>query len=393
MSNANNYVDATGLHTQTYNNIVTVLQNGIKTIYGPSVNLSTSSPDAQWINLLAQPISDTLDAIRQVYASFDPDQAVGVVLDQRCAINAVVRSGATYTLTNVTLTITANATLPGLDLFPSAPFTVQDQTGNLFFLVTTSVLAPGDQVCLFRAAVIGQIETIPNTITTVTTVTFGVGACNNPDSALYTGVNQETDVALRIRRAQSVAMPSQGYLPGLQGALQQLPGVINARVYENDQWEFDEYGIPPKSIWVIVEGGDSNEIANTIYIYRNAGCGMKGSVVVTITQVNGLPFNILYDLPVFENLWVSMAVESLDPTQPLDATAIKNLIYNNTTYGINEPADYTELTTLVKNAFPQAVVLQGGVGFNNVTFSPFIYPTSIAGIFALSLNRILITVV
>lgn len=382
-----NYIDSTGLHTQSYNDLVTQLQDGMKGIYGPTINLQPNSPDAQLLNLFALVQTDQINCITQVNAGFDPNQAVGVVLDQRCAINGIVRKGATYTLTNVSVTCTATVTLAGLDSL-AAPFTVQDLTGNQFVLVTSAAFPVGTTVAVFRALKPGQIETIPNTITTITTVTLGVSGVNNPDSALYTGTTQESDVALRIRRAQSVSLPSQGYLAGLQGALLDLEGVVDAEVYENDTNVTDANGIPPHSIWCVVEGGDNTAIAEVIYNKRNAGCGMKGSINVTVPQVNGFDFVVSFSPPTFENLWVELAVESLDPDITVDTVAIQNLIYDSISYKIYEPADYTAITTIVKNEYPWAVVVTGGVSNDGITFEPFLYPSTLAGIFVLSLPRI-----
>jgi len=388
-----NYVDSTGLHTQSVTEIVTTLSDGFRGIYGANINLNANSPDAQMINLFAQALIDTLESIAQVYNSFNPDTAVGVVLDQRCAINGVIRKGASYTRTNVVVTTDRNVTLSGVDTNPTNPFTVQDLTGNKFALETTVSIAAGNHTLEFISVVPGQIETIPNTITVITTVTLGVTAVNNPDSAISTGQNQETDIELRLRRTQAVALPSQGYLPGLTGALLGLNNVIDVKVYENDTSATDIYGIPSHSIWAIVDGGDNTEIAQVIYNKRTAGCGMKGSVLVSLPQVNGTDFVVKFDRPVYENLYISLTIESLSPTHLIDPDYLKQIIYDQISYTIYQPADYTAITTVVKEADSYAVVISGGVSNDGITFEPFLYPASLSGRFLLSLSRINITVI
>ena len=47
-------------------------------------------------------------------------------------------------------------------------------------------------------------------------------------------------------------------------------------------------GQPAHSIWVIVEGGTDADIADIIYLYRNAGCAMKGDEAeVDVVQLKG----------------------------------------------------------------------------------------------------------
>jgi hypothetical protein len=46
---------------------------------------------------------------------FDPDNAVGVVLDQRVAINGIQRQAGTYTVTPITVVTSQSVNLYGLD--------------------------------------------------------------------------------------------------------------------------------------------------------------------------------------------------------------------------------------------------------------------------------------
>lgn len=391
---SNNYVDSTGLHTQTVGELVAALEAAFKQIYGPSINLNVNSPDSQMINLFAQAVGDTLDCVTQVYNSMNPDAAMGVVLDQRCAINGVTRRGASFTRTNVEITVDRPLTLQGLNDAPDAPFTVQDLTANKFGLeVTTSFPSAGTYTREFISLVPGAIETMPNTITVVTTITLGVTAVNNPDNAITTGTNQETDPALRFRRTASVALPSQGYLEGLTGALLTLDNVTDVKVYENDTSVIDEYGIPPHSIFAVVDGGSNAEIADVIYNKRNAGCGMKGDVVVIKSMINGFNMPIKFQRPTYENLYIRMTLTSLEDTHIIDEEYIKQYLFENIVYKIFEPADFTTITAAVRAADQYAVVVNGGVGFNSVTYTSYLYPNSISSRFLVSTARIDVIVV
>jgi uncharacterized phage protein gp47/JayE len=334
-----------------------------------------------------------LDSIVQVYNGFSPDSAVGAVLDQRCAINGVIRGGATFTRTNATLTTTQSVTIEGIDTNPTSPFTIRSTTGNNFALAETISLLAGSHVLEFISVTPGLIETVPNTITVIATVTAGVSAVNNPDSAISTGVSQETDVALRIRRTNSVASPAQGWLPSMTGNLLAVDNVIGVKVFENDTDTTDSNGIPAHTMWAVVDGGSDLDIGKVIYRIRNAGCGMKGSEEVTIVQVNGFDFTVLFDRPVYENLYISLTITSLDSNHLIDPDYLKQVIYDSIVYTIYQPADYTAITTVVKEADPNAVVTSGGVSKDNITFSPFLYPTLLNGRFLNSIPRITITVV
>lgn len=391
---SNNYIDATGLHTQSVPEIVAALEASFREIYGDAINLEVNSPDSQMINLFAQAVGDTLDCITQVYNSFNPDLAVGVVLDQRCSINGVVRRGATFTRTNVTIVVDRPVTLTGINTDPTSPFKVQDLTANIFSLEeTVSFPSAGSYVVGFISDVPGAIETVPNTMTVITTVTLGVISVNNPDNATTRGVNQESDVSLRLRRQQSVSLPSQGYLSGLQGALLSLDNVLDCKVYENDTSIINSFGISPHSIYAVVDGGDDDEIATTIYNKRNAGCGMDGDTIVLVPQVNGFDIPIKFQRPAYEDLYIQLTVTSLEPTHLIDEEYIKDYLFDALNYIIYEPADFTTITALVRQADPLAVVAAGGVSADGLTFDPYLYPASIASRFLVSTSRINVIVV
>lgn len=387
-----NYVDGLGLHTESLTEIIDALELGFKNIYGTDINLNSNSPDAQMINLFAQAKVDLLECIQQVYASFDPNQAVGSVLDQRCSINGVKRRGSTFTRMSVTVTTDRVLTLLGKDTSTS-PFTISDGSGTMFVLEETSALVNGANSLIFAAQEAGNVECLPNTITTIETITLGVISVNNPSSPITQGIDEETDAQLRTRRQQSVSLPAVGALDATQAAIFQVDDVLDAIVYENVGNATDSNGVPAHSIWAIVDGGLDADIAAAIYSKRNSGCGMKGDEQVSITQVNGVPFVVKFDRPVYENLYASLTITSLDPAHAIDDEWLKQQIFANILYKIYQPADFTAITTLVKTLDPLAVVTAGGVSKTAGSYVGYVYPTSIQNRFIMSTTRIAITVV
>lgn len=390
-----NAIDSTGIQTQTTPEIIAEILDGtpdypgMRQIYGADINVAPNSPDGQMVNIVAQAKTDVLEFITQAYNSFDPDLAVGVALDQRCAINGVVRKAGTYTLTNVTVTADRALTLDGLNDESANPFTVQDSAGNQFQLVDTEIIASaGVYVLAFRAAALGAVETVPNTITTVVSITLGIVGVNNPNPATSTGVNEESDNALRIRRQNSVALPSIGYFSGLVGALQNIDGVLQASVFENVTNSTDSDGIPAHSIWCIVLGGESGDVANVIYLKRNAGCGMKGAASVSVIQLDGSTFNVQFDRPTDEDLYISLDIAAISGT--IDEDFIRAEILRLLSYGINQPADTTTISCLVRQISPNASTSNEGVSNDGIAYVSLLQTSSKNRIFALAADRITI---
>lgn len=387
-----NYIDETGLHLQTRDEIVTELENQFKAIYGADISLAPNSPDRQMIEIFAQAKMDILELAADVYASFNPDEARGRVLDARGSINGVARSVATYTKVMVNVTLDREVALKGADNF-SSPFTVANGSGTQFYLEESQTLPAGVHSLSFRAAELGAVDVTAASLTTIVSVTLGVTATSNPAVPYQSGVNEETDSQFRTRRRAAVALPSQGYLQGIQGALRAVDGVTDCVVYENVTTVTDAFGIPGHSMWAIVDGGDEDEIAQTIYVKRNAGCGMRGDEVVAVPQVNGTALNVRFDRPVYADLHMKFTVTSLTPLHAIDAEYLKNKIFEQIVYGIYQPADLTAITTLLKSLDPLIVVTTGGVSGDDVTYESYLYPDTIQTRWLVSTSRIDFTVI
>lgn len=357
-----NSIGVNGLEVQTQAELVAQLTAGFQTIYGADIDLDSDTPDGEMMGLFIQAVLDLSDLLVQIYNTFDPDNAIGVVLDQRVAINGIQRQAGTHTVTNVTLTISQALNLFGVDQEDEPVFIVSDNAGNQFELQDSqNILAPGTYVFSFQAVDPGAVLTIPNTITVPVTVVLGVTAINNPSPATSTGLNEESDDQLKVRRQKSVSLASTGYLAGLYAALRNINGVTSVFVYENLTGATDGDGIPSHSIWVIVAGTAEPElIAQAIYTKRSAGCGMFGDEVFTITQIDGTPFQVKWDLVTSQNLFIAFTVSSIDGINRPNIAAIRSGLPANFVPEVNQEVDINRLATAVQELDPNALVTNAG---------------------------------
>lgn len=355
--------DENGLQTATAPELLESLQTAFKEIYGEDILLDSSTPDGQWLNILVQKGVDVRGLLMQLYNSFNPDNAQGAVLDQRCAINNVFRKAGTFTTVNISITTDRSLTLQGVDDQYNNPeatgFTVQDNEGNRFVLVNTQTLSAGTTSVLFRSETLGNVVVLPDTITTPVTIVLGVISVNNPTAATAIGTNEESDADLRTRRRQSVAISSYGYLNGLQAALLQLDGVNDAKVYENYTSLTDANGIPPHCIWVVMDGGSSADIAETIYDKKSVGCDMKGDITYTITTPALTQFVARWDEADVTPLYIKFTIQPSTSGITFDTDAIETYIDSNLSFKIGEAAETSTITTLAQEAIDSV----GGQGY------------------------------
>lgn len=394
-------LDAQGLQVKTFDEIQADLETGYRQIYGADINLDQNSPDGQLIGILAQMGADIRELIVQVNNGFNPDRAVGRVLDERVPINLISRIGGTYTIQPVSITVNATVTLQGLDEDFNDPngtgFTVQDNAGNEFILIDTDTLTAGTHSLNFRAKQIGQVETVLNTITNQVTVVLGVTAVNNPSAALEVGVNQETDAQLRVRRQRSVALNANGYLNGLLGTVLSLDGVTDAALYENVTNDVDADGIPAHGIWLIAEGGASSDIAQAIYEKKSYGANMKGAVEVNIETASGAIFVAKFDRPTAADLYIRFEIQQTVDDHVFNEAYIKQYIADNLSYNIGQSADTAQVTV----AALAGIAGQGGGGVpinveisdDGVSWADFLETAELDEKWTLDVANITITIV
>lgn len=357
-----NSFTADGLTVNTLQEVIDNFNAGLQAIYGADINLDSNSPDGQAVNIYAQSIEDILELIVEINNGFNPDRAIGRILDERCAINNIARAGGTFTIQPIEIVTSATVTLAGLDAafndINGAGYTVQDNAGNQFILIDTVTLTPGTNTVSFRAQQIGEVLTTVDTINNQVTVVLGVTSVNNPSGPLSIGQNEETDAQLRIRRSKSVSINSSGYLNGLLGVVLALAGVSEAAIYENVTNITDSDGIPAHGIWLIVEGGANTDIANAIYAKKSYGANMKGDVVIDITTASGNIFQAKFDRPVSEDLYIKFDCQATSTPIAFDEVAIKQHIVDNLIYGIGAYASTAEVT----DAAQAAILATGGTG-------------------------------
>lgn len=396
-----NSIDSTGLTIDTAAEITADLVSGFQGIYGTDINVDSNSPDGQRIGIYTQIIIDLLELLQSVNSSFDPDQAIGALLDQRVTINNIQRAGGTYTIQPISITTNTTVKLQGLDSNFNNPngvgYTVQDSSGNKFILENTTTFTTGTTVANFRAQTIGAVNVPTNTITIPVTIVLGVVSVNNPSAAISIGQNQETDAQLRTRRQQSVALASNGYLNGLLGTILGLNGVTEAVLYENTTNSTDANGTPAHSIWLVVAGGSSSDIANAIYNKKSYGASMRGAVTYPITTASGSIFTAQWDVPIAEPLYIAFTIKTTTPGFVFNQVNIKSSMASALIYKIGQFAETSSITTAAINA----IAAQGGGGVpvlmtisnDGITYTDYLATTTPQYEFTVSTANISITVI
>ena len=273
------YIDETGYHYPTYNDIIEQLVDDMQTIYGSGIYLGNDSQDYEMLSKIAEKIYDTYQAVELAYNSHSPVTAIGTGLDCVVAINGIARKQATKSIVTLTLTGTAGTIIEnGL---------VADANGIMWELPETVQIGAGGTVdAQATCRDYGTVAAAANSVNKIMTPVYGWESVTNAAQATI-GTIVETDSELRARQAVSVALPSKSILEGLRAALKALPEIGRCELYENTGSTTDANGIPGHSICAVIEGADDQDIAETIIRRKSPGCGTYGSTSVSVSDESG----------------------------------------------------------------------------------------------------------
>lgn len=358
-------ITANGLQVDSYDTILTSLQNSLNAIYatdGNLINFGSETPDGQLTNIFAQAGSDMRELAQEVYNSFDPSKCSGRVQDSRYALNYIFRNGGTYTIQNIDITVNQTVELQGLDSnynsATAAAYTVSDNAGNLWYLIDSVTLQSGTHSLAFRSQNMGLVQPVIGTITTQVTTVLGVTSVNNSVAPTTLGTEQESDPQFRVRRERSTAVRGQNNLDSLEGQLLELEGISDAKLWVNNTAETDSTGTAPYTVWVIVEGGANSDIASLIY-ENSCGLPTRGEISVDVPSVSGQIFKTSFDRANPVPLYIRFDFQLTEDLETIDLSGIKNTITENLTYSLNETAE----TSKVTEAAADAIEINGGGGY------------------------------
>lgn len=371
------------LTNDSLSTIVTRLTNEFKKIWDKDINVEQNSHDGQEINIRAQKEKDEGDVLIKIYNATKLDSAEDVDLDAICYTGALIRrkKGQAAIVDVVVTTLNDSITLSGLDS-TGITFKVANTAGSTFSLISTTLLeTAGDHTLSFQSDTSGNVEIEPNSVNSISTPVFGVDSVNNPAKQRIDGIERENDSSLRRRYKVAITAPSLGYLDGLVSSILEVNGVVSCKVYENDTESVDSNGISPKSLFIIVEGGNDQDIAVAIAKKKGAAAGMytrdnEGKVEEVVELPGTQPKDIFFQRPNLVNLKIKIVVEEGEVKNSLAETACLGV-----KYGLGETAkvqDYYDAINTIDGYIASSVLISDDDG---ETYNSFIKPNDIVDVF------------
>lgn len=286
----------------------------MRAIFGPGINLDPDTVDGQTLGIFAESISNLDQLAEAVYLALNPQTASDVFLSRLVELNGIRRIPGAYSTVALTCGGTQGTTIPAGSLVKHVT------TGASFQTLADAIIGgSGTASVAAQATAYGATLAPSGTLTKIDTPIYGWQTVTNALEAIP-GRLEETDEQLRIRRALSTATPAQSIIDSIYGAIANLTQVRNVKVWENPTHAVDVLGLPPHSIYTVVEGGADADIGKMLWLKKTAGTTLVGTTSVSVADTQGNPHSMLFSRPGYTDVYVTANL-SLRPGWPADGAA------------------------------------------------------------------------
>jgi uncharacterized phage protein gp47/JayE len=204
---------------------------------------------------------------------------------------------------------------------PSGTIIQTDSVDTYRFVTTSTSILPAGQTSVdvnIKAEEGGVKYNVgANTLTVMPNPPTGIESVTNPADT-NGGTERETDTELRRRAKKELGSGSRASQEALIRAARRVQGVIAASIFANDQDSVNTVdGLEPHEVEVVVEGGNSNEVAKALFEAKAAGDVFVGGVhgvevAETVSLSNGQTKEISYSNPDEVQIYVDVDIKVTD---------------------------------------------------------------------------------
>lgn len=250
--------------------------------FGLDLDVSPETPQGVLITAETEARDAVVRNNAELANQINPDISGGVWLDAIWALTRGKRRPATRSqLSGVTL-----GGIPGTIITAGSRAAVSG-SGDLFETTATVILDAGGAATVNMQSVeFGPIAAPAGQLVQVATSILGWETINNPSSATL-GSLQESDIAARARRRNTLALQGVALPEAITSRLYAVDGVRSVAFRENVTdvaATIDGILIGPHSIYVCVQGGTDADVAQALLETKSLGAGWTGTTTVNIVE-------------------------------------------------------------------------------------------------------------
>lgn len=360
-------ITATGYNKKTLQDIIAELEKYYKQqeVFGTDLDFTQQSDFYQLIYPIAQMIAEAWELDENNFYSQSPIGAEGNGLRYLGKIIGISAKQATRARGIIRIAGVQGTQIP-------QGFLIASETLITFRTLTDVTITINGYVDVeIECIESGAKGNVPaNTITKVINPRLGISSVTNT-LATEGGQDAESDLEFRQKFESATKGMGGSTTDAIRNEILKLQAVESCVVTENDTDNIVD-GINPHSIFILVKGGNNQDIANAILKSKAAASGTTGNIQVTATDTQGVTHTYYINRPVDVDIYVKATITK-NYNYPADGdTLIKNAIieYINT-LKIGEDVVIYKLITYIANKGVEGVEdIQVQLSKDNATFTP-----------------------
>lgn len=264
--------------------VLETVQNEYIEALGNDLSLEESTPQGRLIDAETTARVSTINFNATIANTLiNISRSTGSILDAWASNFELYRNGATSSRVTVEVTGVPDTVIPADSQASTSDGVIWLAESEIIIDDTGS--ATGTFVCSNTGAVELGANELTNIVASSTTGINGWETITNP-SAATPGSEEESDASLLSRLLNSI-FNGTALFGNYASACYKVDGVLDVFTYDNPngyELILDDITIPAHSVYVCVNGGNSEDVAYALYEVKSAGCGWCGDTPVTITD-------------------------------------------------------------------------------------------------------------
>ena len=315
-------IDADGIHIPTYDDILSYLIEQYKSVFGNDVYLGIDSKDYQMLSVFAKAMDDFAALAVDAYNARSPLYATGDSLDVLCTLVGITRYPAEKAVASIHVVGVADTVIP-------SGSKVVDVDGGLWSTSEDVTIGDGGASVGIVKDEAGEYKLVEGSISTIYTPVIGWFGVSN-ETIGTVGKDVENDEELRARMRRTLVTKAYTNEISIGNAVMNVDGVDKVQVCVNNSDDTDDRGIPAHSICVLVNGGDSHEIAEEIFANKAPGIGTYGSVSESVTDAYGNAVTVNFSRVTMDDIMIYVVGTVYDSRVDVDSLRerIKSAIFD-----------------------------------------------------------------
>lgn len=300
------YLTENGVIVPDTSDLLTTVQNEFKTAFGDDLDVSAETP--QGVLIVAEVsardavVRNNADVANQI----NPNLAGGVFLDAIWQLTGGQRVDATPSI----IAGVVMAGVPGT-IIPAGAQASIGSDGAVFTLLSGVVLTGGSATGTFQSVDLGAVVAPIGALNQIVTGVLGWETVTNPNAAVV-GQNEESDIAARIRRRQTLALQGVALPEAIVSGLHTVEGVTSLAFRENvtnASIVIEGVTLVEHSVFACVAGGTDDAVAKMLLRKKSLGAAWNGTTTVNVIEpYSGQTYAVKFQRPTLIPIFIRITV-------------------------------------------------------------------------------------